>query len=295
MDIKFQEKNIELVQGETTSLFFHSIDNFGNGINLSGGNASLVIKRYPTSPRIFFFMDNQKAFHGGTQGEFIYSSTADANGVGVSEINQDIQGNTLTGGIVFPIYGGDSDYIPKGVHFYEVSVRDSQERKMAFEGRIDVYTPSPTGTTFEAQQKNIEIVQDETTNLFFKHTDNYGNGIDLTDKKALLIARRYPSNPNTILDVNEQRTIAGDSNGTHTEISSASGGTFSFVNTNLDGTNLTGGIKFYIPAEATSVVPFGRYFYEVSISGSSEKIKIFEGRMDVITKFYTIPLTVTSQ
>ena len=295
MSVKFQEKNIELVRGDSTPLFFRCVDNYGNGIDLDSNNASLVIKRYPSSTKLFFFMDNSTCFHGGTFGEFVYSPTADSNGIGISEINQDIYGNTLTGGIVFPIYGGDSDYIPKGIHFYEVSLKNSQERKIVFEGRIDVYTPSATGATFEATQKNIEIVQGETTNLFFKYMDNYGDGIDISGKKAILTGRRYPSSSNTIIHITEDNIVSGDSNGDFIEISSASGGTFSYVNVDIDGNSLTGGMRFFIPEEGTDKIPSGRYFYELDITGSGSSIKVFEGRMDVVTKFYMIPLTVTSQ
>jgi len=158
---------ISIERGENTSLFFKYVDSGGIGVDLSEYDASLVIKRYPTSEKILFFMNQDTVLYGTTSEDFLYSPTADTIGVGGSIVNQDDEENSMTGGIVFPIYGGDTTGIPKGNHYYEVSIRSNQERKMLFEGRI--YVDDPKGATVpqEIPQKNIEIVRGEDRKFFF--------------------------------------------------------------------------------------------------------------------------------
>lgn len=283
---------INFERGKDTSLFFIYRDNYGFGIDLSNYNAAITIKRYPSSNKILFYMDEYSVLYGSSSDGFIYSPTADTIGIGGSLVNRDAEGNSLTGGIVFPLASEDTAGLPLGNHYYEIFIKNSQERKILFEGRIDLHDPISSGATFEPRQKDIEISQGETTNLFFKHIDNYGIGIDLTGKKILLLGKRYPSSPNTILNISEEKIVAGDSNGSYLEMTSASGGTFTFININPEGGSMTGGIKFYIPEELTSAIPSGRYFYDISISGGNQQTKIFEGRMDILTKFYDIPLSV---
>lgn len=283
MKINFREKNIEIVRGENASLFFSCVDSHGNGIDLSGSDASLVIKRYPTSSRILFFMDDDSAIHGASAGDFIYSPTASSNGVGNSVVNEDITGNSLVGGIVFPLYGGDTTNIPRGIHFYEVSILDRQnKRHMAYEGRVDVHDPMQSPIQGDVRQKNIEIAQNETMKLFFKYVDKNGDGIGLSGGVARMLIRRYPASSSMLFMISQNQVRADESNYELT------GGTYSHVDVDMNLNPLSGGILFLSPHEATEKIPSGRHFYEVQITGATSFVA-FEGRFDVFPKYHDYP------
>jgi len=129
------QKDIEVSQGETTTLFFKNIDSYGNGIDLTGQKAILAIKRYPTSGKLMLLVTDTTVVNGGQYGEFTSSGYA---GTGGSYINQSATGSSLTGGIRFSIDKQSMTYVPHGRHFYEVSLRKGDTVDRLFEGRIDV-------------------------------------------------------------------------------------------------------------------------------------------------------------
>lgn len=282
---------IKIVRGENTSLFFKYQDSYGFGVDLSEHNASLVIKRYPTSDKILFFMDEYSVFYGIDSEDFIYSPTASSVGLGGSIVNQDINENNLTGGIVFPIYGQDIVGLPKGNHYYEVSVKNSQERKMLFEGRIYVEDLEDTLSSQDVPQKNIEIVRGEDKTFFFKKMNNYGNGMDLTGTSAIITVRRYPSDDNILLYAKDSLIY------TETGLSGSTGINYTNVNVDENENYLVGGIIFHVPNEISTSIPQGRHFYKIEITGSNEFTNpVYEGRIDFIQGFVdfssVIPVTL---
>ena len=271
---------ISIERGENTSLFFKYVDSGGIGVDLSEYDASLVIKRYPTSEKILFFMNQDTVLYGTTSEDFLYSPTADTIGVGGSIVNQDDEENSMTGGIVFPIYGGDTTGIPKGNHYYEVSIRSNQERKMLFEGRI--YVDDPKGATVpqEIPQKNIEIVRGEDRKFFFRKVDNHGNGIDLTGTSAIFTVRRYPSADNPLLYANENTIY------TETGLTGPTGVNYTIVNQDENGNELLGGVVCSIPNPISISISPGRYFYRIDLTGSNQYTNpMYEGRIDFIQGF----------
>lgn len=130
-----KQKDIEVSQGETTTLFFKNVDSYGNGIDLTGQKAILAIKRYPTSSKLMLLITDTSVINGGQQGEFTSSGYG---GTGGSYVNQDSLGSSLTGGIRFSVDKQSMTYVPHGRHFYEVSLRNGAIVDRLFEGRIDV-------------------------------------------------------------------------------------------------------------------------------------------------------------
>ena len=134
-------KDIELSQGEDTEIFFKYIDSYGNGIDLTGNNAVLAIKRYPASPKMMLLVTNTSVIHGGDFGEF---TTEGYLGSGHSEVNVDLNDNSLTGGIVFNVNKTSMSYLPSGRHFYEVSTftrgasGEISTVKRLIEGGVDI-------------------------------------------------------------------------------------------------------------------------------------------------------------
>ena len=114
-------KDIEVSQGETTALFFKYVDSYGNGIDLTGNKAILAIKRYPTSNKLMLLVTDTSVVHGGDSGEFINAGFA---GTGNSVVNQDTDGNTVTGGMSFFVDSDSMSFIPSGRQFYQISLVD---------------------------------------------------------------------------------------------------------------------------------------------------------------------------
>jgi len=129
------QKDIEVSQGETTALFFKQIDSYGNGIDLTGNKAIFAIKRYPTSNKLMLLVTDVSVIHGGYIGEF---GNVGYGGNGGSVVNEDLDGNSLTGGIVFSIDKDSMTRVPSGRHFYEVSLLNGGNVDRVFEGRVDV-------------------------------------------------------------------------------------------------------------------------------------------------------------
>lgn len=270
---------INLVRGESSLLFFMYRNTFGFGIDLSGYDASLVIKRYPTSEKILFFMDKDTVLHGATFPDFVYSPTASTIGYGGSSVNSGINEEDLTGGMIFPIYEEDSQNLPKGNYFYEISIRSNQERRMLFEGRINIDDPKQSLTSAEVRRKDINMVRGEDIDLFFRHTDNFGNGIGLSGRAATFTTRRYPSSPSFLARVDSGGVFV--MNGQTSQL----GNSYVRVDVGPTGQSLIGGILFNIPNSLSSELPHGNYFYEVGLSGSSGQTAsrvIYDGRVYVI-------------
>lgn len=270
---------INLVRGESSLLFFMHRNNFGLGVDLSGYDASLVIKRYPSSNKIMFFMDENTVLYGATFPDFIYSPTANTIGYGGSSVNSDPDEEDLTGGIIFPMYEDDFLNLPKGNHFYEISIKNNQERKMLFEGRIYIDDPEQSLTSAEVRRRDINMVSGEDVNLFFRHIDNYGNGIGLSGKSSTFVIRRYPSNPSFLVRVDSSGVSVMNGQ------TSQQGNTHSRIDTGPTGQYMVGGILFNIPNSLSKEIPHGNYFYEVGLSGSSGQTAsqvIYDGRVDVI-------------
>jgi len=129
------QKDIEVSQGETTALFFKQIDSYGNGIDLTGQKAIFAIKRYPTSNKFMLLVTDTYVYNGGELGEF---TTVGYLGSGNTVVNQDTNGNSLTGGISIFIDKDSMSRVPSGRHFYELSLLDGDSVDKAFEGRVDV-------------------------------------------------------------------------------------------------------------------------------------------------------------
>ena len=128
-------KDIEVSQGETTALFFKYVDSYGNGIDLTGNKAILAIKRYPTSNKLMLLVTDTSVVHGGDSGEFINAGFA---GTGNSVVNQDTDGNTVTGGMSFFVDSDSMSFIPSGRQFYQISLVDENGGIVVdrvFEGR----------------------------------------------------------------------------------------------------------------------------------------------------------------
>jgi hypothetical protein len=129
-------------------------------------------------------------------------------------------------------------------------------------------------------QKDIEVSQGETTNIFFRYIDSFGNGIDLEEFTAMLAFKRFPTSEKLILLVTHEMVVHGGEFGEFTTSGFAGVGN-SQVNVDSDISSLTGGILFQIDKQSMAYVPVGRNFYEVSIINGQNVQKIFEGRVDV--------------
>jgi len=129
------QKDIEVSQGETTALFFKQIDSYGNGIDLTGKKAIFAIKRYPTSNKMMLLVTDTAVINGGDLGEF---TTAGYAGSGDTIVNQDTNGNSLTGGVSVFVDKDSMSRIPSGRHFYELSLISGNLVDRIFEGRVDV-------------------------------------------------------------------------------------------------------------------------------------------------------------
>lgn len=130
-----KQKDIEVSQGETTSLFFKEIDSYGNGLDLTGDKAIFAIKRYPTSNKLMLLVTDTSVIHGGSLGEF---TTIGYVGSGNTVVNQDTLGNSLTGGVSVFVDKNSMSRIPSGRHFYELSLLNGGIVDRIFEGRVDV-------------------------------------------------------------------------------------------------------------------------------------------------------------
>jgi hypothetical protein len=129
------QKDIEVSQGETTALFFKQIDSYGNGIDLTGKKAIFAIKRYPTSNKMMLLVTDTAVINGGDLGEF---TTAGYAGSGDTIVNQDTNGNSLTGGVSVFVDKDSMSRVPSGRHFYELSLINGNLVDRIFEGRVDV-------------------------------------------------------------------------------------------------------------------------------------------------------------
>jgi len=129
------QKDIEVSQGETTALFFKQIDSYGNGIDLTGNKAIFAIKRYPTSNKLMLLVTDTAVINGGELGEFTSSGYA---GSGNTVVNEDTDGNSLTGGVSVFVDKDSMSRIPEGRHFYELSLINGNLVDRIFEGRVDV-------------------------------------------------------------------------------------------------------------------------------------------------------------
>ena len=136
-------------------------------------------------------------------------------------------------------------------------------------------------------QKDIEVSQGETTALFFKQIDSYGNGIDLTGQKAIFAIKRYPTSNKLMLLVTDTAVINGGDLGEFTTIGYVGSGN-TIVNEDTDGNSLTGGISVFVDKDSMSRVPSGRHFYELSLISGNLVDRIFEGRVDVRAQFVAI-------
>ena len=130
-----KQKDIEVSQGETTALFFKEIDSYGNGLDLTGDKAIFAIKRYPTSNKLMLLVTDTAVINGGEMGEF---TTAGYAGIGITQVNEDTSGNSLTGGISVFVDKDSMSRIPSGRHFYELSLLTGNLVDRVFEGRVDV-------------------------------------------------------------------------------------------------------------------------------------------------------------
>jgi hypothetical protein len=136
-------------------------------------------------------------------------------------------------------------------------------------------------------QKDIEVSQGETTALFFKQIDSYGNGIDLTGKKAIFAIKRYPTSNKMMLLVTDTTVINGGDLGEFTTIGYVGSGN-TIVNEDINGNSLTGGVSVFVDKDSMSRVPSGRHFYELSLINGNLVDRIFEGRVDVRAQFVAI-------
>lgn len=136
-------------------------------------------------------------------------------------------------------------------------------------------------------QKDIEVSQGETTALFFKQIDSYGNGIDLTGQKAIFAIKRYPTSNKLMLLVTDTSVIHGGYLGEFTTIGYVGSGN-TVVNEDTNGNSLTGGISIFVDKDSMSRVPYGKYFYELSLRNGGLVDRVFEGRVDVRAQFVSI-------
>lgn len=137
------------------------------------------------------------------------------------------------------------------------------------------------------KQKDIEVSQGETTALFFKEIDSYGNGLDLTGDKAIFAIKRYPTSNKLMLLVTDTSVVHGGSFGEFTTIGYIGSGN-TVVNQDTLGNSLTGGISIFVDKNSMSRVPSGRHFYELSLLNGGIVDRIFEGRVDVRAQYVSI-------
>jgi hypothetical protein len=136
-------------------------------------------------------------------------------------------------------------------------------------------------------QKDIEVSQGETTALFFKQIDSYGNGIDLTGQKAIFAIKRYPTRNKLMLLVTDTAVINGGELGEFTTSGYAGSGN-TVVNQDTNAASVTGGISIFVDKDSMSRIPSGRHFYELSLINGSFVDRVFEGRVDVRAQFVAI-------
>lgn len=137
------------------------------------------------------------------------------------------------------------------------------------------------------KQKDIEVSQGETTALFFKEIDSYGNGLDLTGDKAIFAIKRYPTSNKLMLLVTDTAVIHGGDFGEFTTVGYVGSGN-TVVNQDTLGNSLTGGISIFVDKNSMSRVPSGRHFYELSLLNGGIVDRIFEGRVDVRAQYVSI-------
>lgn len=141
-----QIKDIEITKGMDTHLFFKHIDSFGNGIDVSSKKTKFTLKRYPIGNRFLMTVENDKIVLGENPLEFTGST--------YSSVNQDEEGNSLTGGMVFFIPSEATETLPQGIWHYAVQITGNGESLTTHEGRAEVLA-----NYYSININNIGIVQ----------------------------------------------------------------------------------------------------------------------------------------
>lgn len=127
---------------------------------------------------------------------------------------------------------------------------------------------------------DIEINKSSNFDMWIQYLTDGNTAINLQSYDAELQIKKYKGAPYPLLFASERGITYGYTAGLNTGIAGIGGIS---LNTNYDGTGITGGIRISFDFESTDSLPFGKYFYDLKlIIGTTYSQKLLEGRVSVL-------------
>lgn len=125
-------------QGTTFKIHWHYKFAGGTGINLSGFNGEMQVRRSLKDEKVLLHLTNIGITGGGISGDF--SIGGGIAGIGGISFNTGTNGESgITGGILIRIDKTSMKNIPSGKHFYDFELTNtSNETIRLIEGSFDV-------------------------------------------------------------------------------------------------------------------------------------------------------------
>ena len=128
---------------------------------------------------------------------------------------------------------------------------------------------------------DLSINQGANFNIFVQYLDSSDNPVNLASYTAALQIRRAKETSYPILYATTNGVTVGFTGG-----SGVTGGVSGIggisLNTNYDGSALTGGIYIKVGPSSTAYFPVGRHLYDLDlIIGTTYTNRLLEGRADV--------------
>jgi len=127
---------------------------------------------------------------------------------------------------------------------------------------------------------DLSINQGSNLDLWIQYLTDGNTAVDLTSYSAQMQIRRAKEYEYPLLWLTESGITYGFTGGITTGIAGIGGIS---LNTNYDGTSLTGGIYIKSDKLSTTSLPVGRHFYDLELTiGTTLSNRILEGKIDVI-------------
>jgi hypothetical protein len=125
-------------QGGTFKLHLHYKTRAGVGIDLSGFNGEMQVRRSASDPEVLLWIDNNGVTGGGTTGEFDPVSGGEPGSGGIT-FGVSATGASLTGGILISVDDDTMLNVPAGRHLYDFRVTNTLgETQRLIEGFFEV-------------------------------------------------------------------------------------------------------------------------------------------------------------
>lgn len=127
---------------------------------------------------------------------------------------------------------------------------------------------------------DIEINKGSNFDMWLQYLTDGNTAVNLNSYDAEFQIRKFKGAPYPLIFATENGITYGYSVGLSSGIAGIGGIS---LNTNYDGSGITGGIRISVDHVSTESLPFGKYFYDFKlIIGTTYSQKLLEGRVSVI-------------